>query len=221
MKTKTLPYEAAAEFATRPLAGWFCLSCQNFWGDFQAAEHAARLCCAKDVPCKCGRARHVPTRTRCDQCDQDAETRWWNALPVAKWEGEFPLAMWKEDLYFWDAESLANYLGDCRLKEAEELTDEDLNAFRLVVCDRMDPPPFDISKHLEDFLGERGEIPAPFEKQINAYVNEWMKTNVPKAYIGSDRKLSMADLKAIVQPPTATPRKSDEVDEPLPKGDPI
>jgi len=186
MTTKTLPYESAAIYAAKIMPpGWSCLSCGGYFGTYQGAEHAARLCCATDKACKCGRHRHAPTRTRCAQCDQDAETRRWEALPVAEWDGQFPLAMWEDDRYFWDAESLAYYLGECLEKESEEMTDEELAAFRVVVCERDEPPPFDISRHLADFLGERHEIDQKDEDEINTFVNEWMKTKLPKAYIAT------------------------------------
>ena len=119
-----LPYEEAAE--RRTLTGWCCKSCCHYWAE---DEHMARYCCAAAIPCRdCG----LPMRKNswCEPCYKKRRDETYAAMPQADWDSNVPLCMYDNDKFFFNAESISDYIED-----DEERT---LEGLQLVICEKGD-----------------------------------------------------------------------------------
>lgn len=181
------PYEQAAEPAT--VAGWRCRTCRSFWPSERndRAEHVARYCCAKDMPCDCG-GRCVPHHTACQACLDRMAAEEWAARPAVEWNGEFPIAIHDDDRYFFDAESLLEYLrGDL-----DGTTGRRVEDFRWTTCRPNKPRYFDIDDFLCDDLASDEIVDS---SDINKVVNDWIKANVPTMYYGTGERISIESMR--------------------------
>lgn len=183
-------WEDAAE--VRTITGWHCKSCNRFYGD---NERAARYCCHDDAPCDCG-GRKPRHRTMCDSCWHKERVRRWEALeqvdsPAAP-SAECPLALDDSDTYFFDTDTLIDYCEEHEVKPSD--------AF-LVLCKPHNPPGFNLSEHLNDYLpGEEGEMPGtPAEwQEVEEAVNNFIERHKPFSwYPDCKRRPTDANLAAL------------------------
>jgi len=159
MKQKPeLPYEEAAE--QRTVTGWACKTCSLFYGD---KEDLARWCCAKDMPCPCGK-RCSKGRTCCDECRQKHDDERYQKLSEADWDGESPLVLFMDDRYFFDIEDIIQYMDDHDIPDASHLQFE--------LCERAKPRHFDAEEFCSDDMYEDQELDGA--EEINATVNAWL-----------------------------------------------
>lgn len=184
--SKTLPYEQSAERMTG-ISGWVCKTCRRFFGD---DEHLARYCCAKDLPCDKEGCKNRKERgyTVCEPCGEAMRFKRWMALPEIAWDGETPLHIDDDDRYFFTADDLDEYLAD---------HDVDLEDLRLVICEPVSPPHFDMYYFLDDHLAEGMEDVADWDK-INKTVNAWIKKNVPRVWGPGKKKPTVASVRSRV-----------------------
>lgn len=169
------PYESCGRQVT--VTGWVCDKCRRFYGSGEDAEHLARWCCCSDRPCHtpgCG-GRADKSWIACPSCLSKKDLDRFMAKPRVEWDGITPLVT-DDDRFFFDADSLGDYLAD--------LPAEDREIVRLEVCRPTNTSEFYMSEFLQDSLPEDFDLD---EDEINATVNRWIKDNGPFAWEGSGK----------------------------------
>jgi hypothetical protein len=191
MNEGTLKNEEAAEHRTN-ISGWVCKTCRRFYGDGQGSEGAARYCCEKDHRCGTDgcEGRAAKPYIYCDPCVARRDEARWLALQEVEWDGEEPLCVFDDDRYFFDADSLADWL------EEEGIPVEKV---RLVLCEEDDKPLFCMDDFISDYMGEHGD-PGP-TKRVDDIVNRWIGKNVPQMWVAGNRRPTLASLVAATRPP--------------------
>lgn len=106
MEEKIVMYDSpeAAIFKTG-LSGWVSRNGQ-YWGQ---DEHMARWCGSTHRTCEtCGAV--YENRSYCSPCHQKKRQEQFLALPEEDWDGTGPVCLWDDDKYFWDEDSLVEYM---------------------------------------------------------------------------------------------------------------
>lgn len=123
---------------------------------------------------------------RCNTCQRRQEAEKWDAKPEVAWDGEFPIAIWDVDEFFFDEDALLEFVYD------HELTIESL---RLTSCRVCKPPRFDMSEYLTDWLAEDQEVDCD---EINETVNTWIAEHKPTTWVATGQRLSLASVKRLL-----------------------
>lgn len=188
---ETLPNEEAAEFVTN-IEGWVCKTCRIFYG--KGGERSARYCCEKDHACgtkDCvGRAKKP--YTVCDPCRSKLDLERYLKLEVADWDGEAPLASWEDDTYFFDVDSLADWLAENDLK---------IEDAQLVIAENDGPPVFEMREFLADYLCDDNSDQLSDTGKIDKIVNKWIEENTPSTYLPGNKRPSIDSLRKHVPEP--------------------
>jgi hypothetical protein len=124
-------------------------------------ERGARWSGCTHQTCACGNV-HEKGLTVCNSCYAKERTEKYYALPLVEWDGG-PLAVWDDDTFFWDEDSVLEYMSDQRSSENNGETPE----IQLVTCKRgklhlIDPEDWN------DDLCEDGELPDEVLEKIEA-----------------------------------------------------
>lgn len=177
-------YKDAAEVVT--VTGWACKTCGRYWG---RDEHMARYCCATSMLCECGQ-RHDKGWTKCRACRDKVDFDRWFAKPAIEWDGEFPVATWDSDHYFFDEDSLLEHIYD---HFGEDMDTEDWSGIRLTTCRPTVTPSFDMNEFLCDNLPEDSELDAD---EINKTVNDWIAAQGVISWEPTGQRLDTESVKA-------------------------
>lgn len=184
MKTKTLPFEQAAERRTN-IEGWVCKTCRRFWGN---DERMARWCCAADLQCStegCKARVRKGGWTVCAPCrDRKAEERWLK-LPEVPWDGNTPLCLADDDRYFFDLDDLDGFIEDHEGMKLEDL--------RLVICVPEKKPRFEVYDLLQDYLAE--DMEADDSTEIEKLVKDWIEEHVPEVWMPGEARPTLGSLR--------------------------
>jgi hypothetical protein len=191
MRTKepVIRYEDAAE-RRENIAGWVCRKCSRYWGE---DEHMARWCCSDDHPCKCGnrKSKHY---TVCDSCREKKAHDSWFAMPEHEWDGEFPIGTWDDDKFFWDEESVAEYLCEaCEVSDPEELTDDQIETVKFCLCEQHKHE-FELAGSISDYLPEDDDTDF---REIDKIINDWIAANVPKVWFCKKKRIGLKWIKGL------------------------
>lgn len=191
MRTKepVIRYEDAAEVREN-IKGWVCKKCSRYWGK---DEHMARYCCSDDHPCECG-GRKSKTYTVCDDCRQKKEHDAWFSLPESEWDGEFPIGTWDDDKFFWDEESLIEYLCEVNeVEEPEDLTDDQIESTKFCLCEPHKHD-FELAGCISDYLPEDDDTDF---REIDKIINDWIAANVPKVWFCEKKRIGLKWIKGL------------------------
>jgi hypothetical protein len=186
-ETKVVQYEDAAEIVTG-ISGWVCKTCRRYWAE---DEHMARYCCSTEMPCEtkgCAGRRRTHGIIYCDACSAKQDEARWKAIPEVKWDGKTPLVLHDDDTYFFDSDSLRDYL------EEQDIKLEDL---RVVICEEVGKPSFEMRDLLEDYLPDG--LDCDSTEKINAVVERWIDKHVPTVWTSSNARPTLASLKEYVE----------------------
>lgn len=177
-------YEDAAERKSG-IEGWVCKTCHRFWGE---DKHMAHWCCAKDLPCKCGK-RIVGSWTACKDCRDANDEAKWAAKPEVEWDGEFPLAIWDDDKFFWNEEEVYEWLADD--VDDEDLADFDPLDFKWTTTRERKPREFDGSDYFTDYLHEDDDTDF---SELEKFVDQWAKDHIPTMHEATGQRISRVSL---------------------------
>jgi len=169
MDKETVLYSSdeAAKFVTG-IEGWVSKN-GHFWGE---NEHMARYEGCTHIDCDdCGKPIEVRGYTICDECRLKKSIEKYHSMPKLKWDGEAPLYSDSGDEYFFDEDSLLDYLSE---------NDCSIESLRLIVCE---PEKFrEIeSDHFCDELPEDGELPSSLEIALEE-LNKVIRKQPPSAW---------------------------------------
>ena len=132
------------------------------------------------MTCACGNV-FEKGRIRCRSCDAKLSTEKYYALPMVDWDGVTPLCVWEDDRYFFDEDSVLDWMADLRADEPE--VDHEV---QLVLCVPGKLHLLDADTWCDD-LPEDGELPDDVQEKLDA-LNEALK-NAPTVcwYAGKTR----------------------------------
>ncbi|MGN8120390.1 hypothetical protein ACTJK9_01365 [Pseudomonas sp. 22082] len=142
---KVVMYESPEAASIQTLTGWVAAD-GRFWGN---DEHMARWCGATHRRCEKNPEHAIyEVRSYCRECYEESRQAKFAAMPVKEWAGE-PLVIFDGDRYFFDEDSLRDYLID---------SDIELADVQLCICEPNYPREIDPEDHFIDDLPEDGEI---------------------------------------------------------------
>ncbi|WP_443692052.1 hypothetical protein ACRZ5O_22755 [Pseudomonas protegens] len=142
---KVVMYESPEAASIQTVTGWVAAD-GRFWGK---DEHMARWCGATHRRCEKNPDHPIyEIRSSCHQCHEERRQAKFAAMPIKEWAGE-PLVIFDGDEYFFDEDSLRDYLID---------RDVDLADLQLCICEPNMPREIDPSDLFIDDLPEDGEI---------------------------------------------------------------
>lgn len=185
MSDPTLPNEEAAEFRTN-IEGWICKTCRRFYGKEEGAERTARFCCEKDHKCDSCDGRAKKSYIYCDPCIAKRAHERFLKVPVVEWDGETPLVTFDDDRYFFDADSLADWLAEEGIK---------IEDAKLVLAEEDSPPLFKMSEFLCDYLCDDNRDQLEPTDKIDKAVNRWIEKNTPTTWLPSNQRPSIDSLR--------------------------
>lgn len=99
-----------------------------FYGDNPSSERGARWSGCTHQTCECGQV-HDKSRTKCRSCIGTESTEKYYALPMVEWDGITPVATFDDDKFFFDEESVLDWMAD--LKHDAGMEDVEV---QLVLC---------------------------------------------------------------------------------------
>lgn len=149
---------------------WFCAKCRRIWGHND--QHMASWCCCTHRICECGN-EHEKHYTHCDTCRARKEAERWYAKPEVQWDGEWPIAEYESNKYFFTDSDLLDYI-DENIEDVETI-DDVVNSLRLTSCHQNKPRLFEINEWVNDDLGEDSDGVSDadsIDDRINAIIGE-------------------------------------------------
>lgn len=158
---------------------WKCGKCGKYWDD----EHMANYCCHTHAICRdCGvNIDASERRISCRLCRDKAEMKAWELMEVVEWDGETPLCDWRSDQYFFDEESVEEYVAESDFP-------------MLVVCEPNKGRHFELAEWLCDELAEDHEPDEPVEvRDAVEVINKWLMSTTFSWLPGSKRVVFRSD----------------------------
>ena len=142
---QVIMYDAPEAASLQTVTGWVTADGRFFGQD----ENLARFCGATHRRCENNPDHQVhEIRGYCAQCYSEKRAKVFAAMPTKDWAGE-PLVNFDGDHYFFDIDSLRDYLID---------SDVDLADLRLCICEPNMAQELDPNDIFCDDLSEDGEI---------------------------------------------------------------
>lgn len=186
-----LPWREAAEQITHTLTEWVCKTCNRRWGN---NERMARYCCASTSHCEeCSAEMPGKAWIKCEVCRDKEDHEKWNAKTEIDWDGEFPIAIWNDDRYFFDMESFVEYLEELSADSEDGRSPvQILGTLRMTTCRRDSPPTFELCDLFQDHLEEDQEPPE--NRELEQQVNNWIAANAPELWWATGERINMAQL---------------------------
>ena len=86
----------------------------HFWPD----EHMARWSSCTHLKCDCGKVMSK-SWTKCDDCRHKMDVEKYNSMPRKPHDGQFPLALFRGDEFFFDEDALYSYCDEQNLQPSE------------------------------------------------------------------------------------------------------
>lgn len=114
------------------------------------AEQIARSDGKTHDTCKCGTVFRCRGYSVCEKCKERAEIARWEAMPKVKWDEETPVNLYGTDEYFFDPDSLDDYIAE------NEIAPEGV---RLVLCEPDYPQPLNSDNFIPFGMPDDYELP--------------------------------------------------------------
>jgi hypothetical protein len=138
-------FDAPEAASLKTVTGWVSSDGRFFGND----ENLARYCGATHRRYDVNPEHPIyEVNSYCDECRHARRQAKFAAMPIKEWAGE-PLVIFDSDQYFFDEDSLRDYLID---------SDIDLADLQLCICEPNYPSQIDPADHFCDDLPEDGEI---------------------------------------------------------------
>lgn len=193
-------FEDQAEHVT--MTGWGCKTCRRFYGNDSEAERLARWCCANDLPCQDCDGRTDRPYYRCKKCQRVQQEKSYRRLPEAEWNGTDGLAIDGTDTFFFNVQSLSEYLEFDYDTEQPRLLED----VRLVICEKSHPREINLDEHFSDEVAECHE---GWSVEIDDIVNDWLSRHFPESWFPGKTRPSLASLRAALNLQEAAPTSSE------------
>ena len=156
-----------------------------FWGK---DEHMARYSGSTHKKCdECGRV--YSKHSYCDFCHAKKETEKYYAMPMIEWDETTPVCEWNDDKYFWDKESVLDYLYDMYEDAQKQGCEPEV---QLIICEPQHLHLLD-AENWSDDLAEDGELPDAVLEAIDVF-NEILKNQKPSCWYPGKQRINMEPL---------------------------
>ena len=179
-------YKGHAKHRT-DVKGWVCTKCNAFYGDGDAAEHAANYCCAEVGICDaCG--TEIPKHSYCQTCRDKQQQDKYEKMEVAE-EWDWPLVLSNDDHYFFNQDELLEWIED------EDISPQKV---QLITCIADYGPEVDdciFESHLPEDWDEPNGLDEIQEAMDN--LNAVIRKHGPHCYYPGKKKLSEEDMASI------------------------
>lgn len=172
----------------RTVTGWCCKTCNRYWGD----EHMARYCCCTVRPCESCGGDCEKSYIKCKTCREKAAWEKWFAKPAVPWDGAFPIGIWGDDKYFFDADELIDYIAEIEAEIIDEAGEPLLGGVKFTTCRKLVPPDFSVNEFCCDTLAEDQEFADA--KEIDETVNRLIQEGHPASFEMTGVRLNTADI---------------------------
>lgn len=170
--TNTIMYDSPEAASIQTVTGWVSRT-GHFWGN---DEHMARYDGSTHRVCKENPDHGVhATNNYCEKCHDERIEAKWAAMPRREYDGS-PVVVFDSDTYFFDEDSLIDWLRDNDIKPADA---------RLVFCKPNYPRQIDPYDHFTDDLPEDGEVSATLAEAFDA-LNKVIAAEPPMSWIQGD-----------------------------------
>lgn len=153
-KEREVMYDSPEAAYRKTVTGWVSRHGQ-FWGD---NEHMARYNGCTHTKCNCGN-KTKRGRSKCPVCEVFAKNKRYHNLPFKEWDHKTPLALYNDDVFFFDEDAIIDYLDEY------ELNPEDL---QLVYCRPEYLSEID-GDYWTDSLPEDGDFTKEFKDKLNEF----------------------------------------------------
>lgn len=168
--------------------GWACRKCGLFWSSKQwpGEQYTRAETCCESKPCP-GCGGNLPKHyLKCISCQSAERFAKFKAKPESPWNGEFPIVVYDDDIYFWSLDEINDWIGEL----------EEDSQFEFEACDENEPRSFNVEEFLYDDLPEDccDIAGAP---EFNQTVNAWIKEHYPKTYTGNGQRVTSQVLIAL------------------------
>lgn len=166
---KEIMYDSpeAATYVTN-IEGWIDIN-RRFFGKGEEGERMARYSSHTHKICECGNKMEKGW-TKCSECRRKSSIERYNARPFKEWDGKEPICTWDGDTYFFDEESLIDYM-----EENEEDTID------LLICDPVNFRQIDLDTIADD-THEDWEPEKELCDKIDEF-NAYLKTLPPHSWM--------------------------------------
>lgn len=147
---------------------WWCKTCHRIYPGPNG--HAARWCCAEDLPCRtegCSTRVDKSNFGYCVPCTERMEEEKWARRK--KVEPEWPCVVADDDRYFFDESDLVMWMED-----------EEITSVRLEACKRLTPPVFEMSEWLCGYMPEDDYPDDSHDEEINRMIRQ----TAPEVWVG-------------------------------------
>lgn len=166
---KVIMLESAEAAELKTVTGWVSAN-GRFWGN---DEDMARFDGATHRQCKQNPEHPIHSvRGYCSVCHEENRAKVFAKMPVKPWSGE-PLVIFDGDQYFFDEDSLLDYLLD---------EDVDIAELRLCICEPNMPREIDPADLFCDDLPEDGEIRDGDLLAAFEFLNEMIRKSEPLSW---------------------------------------
>lgn len=130
-------------------------------------EHSARWAGSTHQKCECGKV-FEKGRSRCRWCDLGLQTKKYYALPMVEWDGITPVCTFDGDKFFFDEDSLLDWMHD-----QQYYNDGEKPEIQLVLCTPQKLHYIDTDNWCDD-LPDNGELPDEIAQKVDE-LNEAIK----------------------------------------------
>lgn len=164
-------YDSPEAAQIKTVTGWVSRN-GFFWGIKEGAEDRARYEGCTHVKCKdCGNVINR-NRTTCLDCLSKKDAEKYKAKIFQEWDRVTPLCIYGTDIYFFDADSIAEYA-----EEHEVL----IETLELMICKPMYATPIDYNDHYNDILPQDIYVEDIDEQLSNMFhaINEYIAEKKP------------------------------------------
>lgn len=170
-------YDSPEAASLQTVTGWVS-STGRFWGQ---DEHMARYDGSTHRVCKANPAHGVhENNAYCEKCRDERMDAKFAAMPRRDYDGS-PVVVFDSDTYFFDPESLADWMLDNDIKPE--------NA-QLVFCKPNYPRRIDPNEHFCDYLPEDGDVSAKLAAAFEA-LNEVIAAEPPMSWNEGDTAVTL------------------------------
>ena len=143
-------YDSDEAAQIRTVRGWVS-SDGKFWGD---NEHLARFSGSTHEKCETEGCENLVEKrlfyTVCDECRDAAKVKKFDSYPTVPWDGETPLMLYDSDIFFFDSDSILYFCEENEMDPVE---------LKVLLCNPVPYPRFDIDNFLAGVMSEDGDIP--------------------------------------------------------------
>jgi len=166
---EVIMYDSDKAAQIKTVTGWVDRN-GRFWGK---DEHMARYSGSTNSKCECG---EIIDRgwTNCRSCRDRKHHEKYKEIEFKEWDGKSPLCLWNDDKYFWDIESIHEYVEEIQ-HDNPDFSYDDL---QLMLCRRSQEYTQIPHDYWDEYCDQDGEQPDNLMEIISEFNEKLSKLEV-------------------------------------------